>query len=70
MEESENMQAMLEVAEKTTMAIQMVRLYERGYFIGPGGDHYDLSIDQINQLKSSFATLRTETKTLWDSVTG
>lgn len=70
MEESPNMQAMLQVTEKTTKAIQIVKLYERGYFIGPGGDEFPLSQDQIDQLKASFVTLRTETEALWDSVSG
>lgn len=67
---SENMEYMQSASRLVSEMISLVEVYERGTLVGPGGFTVTLTPTQVNQLKATFATKRTECKTALDNVTG
>lgn len=49
---------------------KQIELYERGYFVGPNGNHYPLSAGQIAQIKSNFAVAKTACIAALNGITG
>lgn len=65
-----NMEAMQEASKLVSKMISYVKIYEAAQIDGPEGFVFDLTPEQVNDLKQAFVAARTACKAELDKVTG